>query len=202
MDIIERNSLRPKTIGEIGCGAGAILDQLSRQYAHDVRYFGYEISPQAYELCARKSKANLAFKLADLLADDTAHFDIVMAMDVFEHVEDYPGFLRKLKEKADYKLFHIPLDLSVLTVLLPSLLREKREKVGHIHYFTKDTALASLEDAGHEVIDHFYTGSSIDLPGRSRTAKLLRIPRMLGYAINRDLTVRILGGYSLMVLTR
>lgn len=97
--IIKRNSLNPKTICEVGCGAGEILNQLAELYV-DGEFIGYEISPQAFELCSKKSKANLTFKLADLLKDDVAHFDIVMAIDVFEHVEDYFGFLRKLKGKS------------------------------------------------------------------------------------------------------
>jgi len=40
-----------------------------------------------------------------------------MAIRLFEHVEDYLGFLRKMKTKATFKVFHIPLDLSVQTVL-------------------------------------------------------------------------------------
>jgi hypothetical protein len=75
-----------------------------------------------------------------------AHFDIVMAIDVFEHVEDYFGFLRKLRGKAEYKIFHIPLELSVQSVLRSSIIIEGRKSVGHIHYFTKETALETLKD--------------------------------------------------------
>ena len=79
-----------------------------------------------------------------------------MAIDVFEHVEDYFGFLRKLREKAEYKIFHIPLDLSVQTVLRSSPIIKGRKSVGHIHYFTKETALETLKDTGYEIIDYFY----------------------------------------------
>ena len=138
--IIEKNSLTPKRIYEIGCGAGEILRQLSKSYPN-IEFFGYEISPQAFELCKKKTKNNLSFKLSDLLEESNEHFDIVMAIDVFEHVEDYFGFLRRLKEKAVYKIFHIPLDLSVQTVLRSSPIIKGRKSVGHIHYFTKETAL-------------------------------------------------------------
>jgi tRNA G46 methylase TrmB len=49
--IIKKNSLNPRTICEVGCGAGGVLNQLSGQYADDRELFGYEISPQAFELC-------------------------------------------------------------------------------------------------------------------------------------------------------
>jgi len=200
-NIIKKNSLNPKTICEVGCGAGEILNQLSKLYIES-SFIGYEISPQAFELCSKKSKANLTFRLADLLKDNVAHFDIVMAIDVFEHVEDYFGFLRKLKEKAEYKIFHIPLDLSVQTVLRSSPILKGRKSVGHIHYFTKETALETLRDTGYSIIDYFYTGGSLELPNRGWKANLLKIPRELAFSLNRDLAVRLLGGYSLMVLAK
>ena len=201
-DIIEKNSLGPKRICEVGCGAGEILNQLSLQCDANIKFFGYEISPQAYELCNKKSKPNLLFKLQDLLKDKDAYFDIVMAIDVFEHVEGYFDFLRKLREKGEYKIFHIPLDLSVQTVLRSSPIIKGRKSVGHIHYFTKETALETLKDTGYEVIDYFYTGGSLELPNRGWKANLLKIPRKLAFSANKDLAVRLLGGYSIMVLAK
>ena len=201
--IIKQNSLNPKTVCEVGCGGGEILNKLSELYdADDRKFFGYEISPQAFELCSKKSKANLDFRFGDLLKDDVERFDIVMAIDVFEHVEDYFGFLRKLKEKGEYKIFHIPLDLSVQTVFRSSPIIKRRREVGHIHYFTKETALETLKDTGYSIVDYFYTGGSLELPDRSWKANLFRIPRKLAFALNKDLAVRFLGGFSLMVLAK
>ena len=201
-NIIEKNALNPKKICEIGCGSGEILNQLSERYADGKEFFGYEISPQAFELCNKKSKTNLIFKLSDLFEDNVEYFDIVMAIDVFEHVEDYFGFLKKLKVRAEYKIFHIPLALSVQTVLRSSPIIKGRKSVGHIHYFTKETALETLKDTGYEIIDYFYTGGSSELPNRGWKANLLRIPRKLAFLINKDFTVRLLGGYSLLVLAK
>lgn len=199
--IIEKNCLTPNRICEIGCGAGEILNQLSKQYGEHIEFYGYEISPQAFEHCSKKSKPNLTFRHSDLLSDDTAYFDIVMAVDVFEHVEDYYGWLRKLKEKAEYKIFHIPLDFSVQTVLRPYKILNARRLVGHIHYFTKETALETLRDTGYEIIDHFYTGGSIALPKGWRP-KLMAIPRNLAFSLDSDWAARVLGGYSLLVLSK
>jgi cyclopropane fatty-acyl-phospholipid synthase-like methyltransferase len=200
--IIEKNQLTPATICEIGCGAGEILNQLSGMLAADVHYSGYEISPQAFELCQKKGKGNLRFFLKDLLQDDGTTFDMVMAIDVFEHVEDYFGFLRQLKRKGTYKIFHIPLELSVQMVWRASQTLHLRKSLGHIHSFTKETALATLSDTGYEIVDHFYTNSSLELPNRSWKADLLKLPRKLLFSISQDLTARVLGGFSLLVLAK
>jgi len=200
--IIKRNNLKPSTICEIGCGAGEILRQLSINLDKDIQYFGYEISSQAFKLCQQKQKKNLTFNFKDLLKENEVSFDIVMAADVFEHVEDYLGFLRQLKTKGTYYIFHIPLDISVLSVLRGWPFITARKSVGHIHYSTKDTALATLEDTGYEVLDYFYTGSALELPNLSWKRKLLVIPRRLLFFINQNLAVRVLGGYSLLVLAK
>lgn len=198
--IIEKNRLNPQKICEVGCGAGEILNQLSLYFGTDKEFFGYEVSPQAYQLCLTKAKPNLTFQLSNLLSEDTEFFDIVLAIDVFEHIEDYFTFLRKLKNKDQYKIFHIPLDLSVQSVLRCSPILKLRRSDGHIHYFTKETALETLNDTGYKVIDYFYTGNTIDLPNRGWKASLMKIPRKLAFSINNDLAVRVLGGYSLLVL--
>ena len=202
LKIIQKNDLQPDSICEIGCGAGEILNQLFLQMRDNVSFVGYEISPYAFKLCEQKAKNRLDYKLENLFEDTSAYYDIVMAIDVFEHVEDYFGFLRNLREKGKYKIFHIPLDMSVQNVLRNSTMLKSREEVGHIHYFSKDTALAALRETGYDIIDYFYTPSVIELSTKSFKSFLMKLPRRVGFKINKDWAVRILGGYSLMVLTK
>jgi SAM-dependent methyltransferase len=197
--MLERHGIAPATVCEVGCGAGEILKSLSTRLEPGTRFFGYEISPDAYRLCARKNGGNFAFKLANLL-DEPAHFDLVMAMDVFEHVEDCFTFLRKLRGKGKHKIFHIPLDLSAMSLARGGKLLDMRRSVGHIHYFSKETALALLEDTGYKVIDHFYTSGATELGGLGWKSKLMKGPRQALYAMNPDAAARMLGGYSLLVL--
>jgi Methyltransferase domain len=197
--MLSDHGIAPKTVCEIGCGAGEILRSLAGELAPDTKFFGYEISPDAYQLCARKSGGNFAFKLGDLL-EEPAHFDVVMAIDVFEHVEDYFSFLRKLHGKAQYKVFHIPLELSALAVARPRPLIDARRSVGHIHHFSKETALAALEDTGYKVIDHRYTSGRTELGQLGWRSRLLKGPRQALYKMNPDAAARVLGGYSLLVL--
>ena len=201
LKIIQKNDLHPNSICEIGCGAGEILHQLFLQMPDNRTFVGYEISPHAFELCQQRKTERLDYKLENVFEDTSAHFDLVMAIDVLEHVEDYFGFLRNLRNKGEYKLLHIPLDMSVQVVFRMSPLLRSRKKVGHIHYFSKDTAIATLQDTGYEIIDYFYT-PGLDLPNRPIKALLARLPRKLGFLINRDITVRLFGGYSLMVLAK
>jgi hypothetical protein len=200
--ILERNKIAPSTLCEVGCGAGEILKCVADSYGQNVSFSGYEVSPQAFEMCKERERRNLHYFLLNLLEERECFFDVVMALDVFEHIEDYIGFIRELRSKAEYKIFHIPLDLSVQTVLRGSPISAVRERYGHIHYFTKDIALAALQATGYEVIDHFYTAGNLELPNLDWKKRLIKLPRRLFFALHQDLAVRILGGFSLLVLAK
>jgi 2-polyprenyl-3-methyl-5-hydroxy-6-metoxy-1,4-benzoquinol methylase len=200
--MIARNNLRPSTVCEIGCGTGEVLHQLVLRMDNGVNFVGYDISPQAIGRANKKESDRLRFRLKDLFEEPTTGFDIVLAIDVLEHVEDYMGFLRKLKPTGEYKILHIPLELSAQAVLRSKPILSARRKVGHLHYFSKDTALATLRDTGYEVLDHFYTCGSFELPSRRWTLKVMRIPRKLFFSVSQEMTARVLGGFSLLVLAR
>jgi len=72
--------------------------------------------------------------------------------------------------------------------------------VGHLHYFTRETALASLEHACLSVIDWFYT--SVELDTTPYGQKKLHLIRKLLYNRNPDLCARLLGGLSILVLAK
>jgi hypothetical protein len=202
MKLLKKYEINPSTVCEVGCGAGEILNCMRNEFPESVQFSGYEISPQAYELCRKKEKTNMKFHFGDLLHQNLPPLDLLMAIDVFEHIEDYFGFLRGLKKTGVYKVFHIPLDLSVQSVLRMSPILNQRTSVGHLHYFTKETALATLRDAGYDIVGHCFTPGSLELPAPGWKTRLAKLPRKLGVLINQDLTVRMLGGFSLLVLAK
>jgi len=195
--MLEKHSIQPSRLVEVGCGAGGILECLHRQLVSQPDCVGFEISPQAFSLAQRREARGLHYHLGAPGPDDDP-YDVVLAMDVFEHVEDYLGFIRSLQSLARWKIFHIPLDLSVLSVAKPIYFNMAREQVGHLHYFTRETALASLVHAGLKVKDWFFTSVELDQGVHGR--KRLQLFRKLLFTRNADLAARWLGGFSLLVL--
>jgi hypothetical protein len=41
----------------------------------------------------------------DIGLDQDAHFDLMLVLDVVEHIEDYFGFLAAIRSKSDFKIF-------------------------------------------------------------------------------------------------
>ncbi|GIK08127.1 MAG: hypothetical protein JETCAE02_01290 [Anaerolineaceae bacterium] len=202
LKMIRRQNLNPATVCEVGCGAGEILNRLHAELpATD--FFGYEVSPQAYEICSAKTKERLQFRLGDLLETE-ARFDLLLCIDVFEHVPDYLSFLERLRGRASRFIFHIPLDLSALSLLRPARLMKTRYGVGHLHMFTAETALAVLKDTGYETLDSFFTAGGLELEKNQKRLRtvLANLPRRVLGKFSPRLAARILGGYSLLVFAK
>lgn len=198
---LERNRLQPLSVCDVGCGVGEVLSLLQPHLSPESRLVGYEIAEAAIAICKTKEREGLRFVHGDFLQEACETFDLVMVLDVLEHLEDVHGFLRAIRPRGRYKLFHIPLELCVQTVLRGTPLLRAWEESGHLHFFTQPLALAALQRAGHTVVDWFYTPETIEAPNLSLLRRLLRWPHRLAFTLAPTLTTRILGGYSLMVLT-
>ena len=199
--LLERHHLAPKTICDVGCGAGEVLNQLQSRMSGDCEFWGYDVSPQAYELSKPRESERLHFKLADFLAEESLPFDLLLVLDVVEHLEDYFTFLRGVRRRGLHKIFHLPLDLSAQAVVRKNGMMKRRIDHAHLHYFTKELCLQVLQDTGFEVLDWFYAPRSNEI-GPHAIQKVFRVPRGALYALHHDFAVRVLGGYSLMVLAR
>ncbi len=203
LKLIQRNNLQPKIVVEIGCGAGEILNQLQqRMEDKDIEFSGYEIAPDAFKLAQTREKERLHFFQEDLLQSNK-HFDLLLMMDVFEHVDDYLGFVKASGKKATYKIYHIPLDMSAFSILTNYPIGA-RKQVGHLHYFMKDTALATLTDSGQEIVDWLYTAGALEVnnKGLSFFGKIIQLMRRFFYKVKPDFAVKAFGGFSLIVLTK
>jgi ubiquinone/menaquinone biosynthesis C-methylase UbiE len=199
--ILSDNQVKVGSLLEIGCGAGKILQELKHALPDSTKITGIEISPQAYEIATNENPGSIKFINGSFESlDSDNRFDVVMMIDVFEHVEDYYGFLKEARRFGRKFVFHIPLDISVQTVFRSAPLGRKRRNLGHIHYFNTVTAIQTLEHSGYKVLDHFYTSSYTDLKQKSLASKMMKYPRKILYSLMPELTVKVLGGYSLMVL--
>jgi len=202
LEIVDRNRLKFRSVCDLGCGAGEVLANLYRKLDAGVAFVGYEPSPQAFSIAQTKSTNRLTFFPASIPENDK-HFDLILLIDVIEHLDDYIGYLRNIRAQANYFILHIPLDLSVLSILRDWPIMKRRRGVGHIHYFTKSLALASLEDLGFKILDCFYTEIRRPAERNIKTTLLRRFPLWCCSTLGlRDLGVRLLGDHSLMVLAQ
>lgn len=197
--MIRRGGLNPTKVCEVGCGAGEVFRIIQDSLAPDCQLQGFDISPQAIEFCKARSNERLRFCLIEKENEIPSNYDLLISVDVIEHIEDYLGHLRRLQSKATYKIFHVPLDLSVQSVLRSKGLTSRRDDHAHLHYFTKEIFQRSLTDIGYEVRDAMYTKRSLEI-GSGFMQSLISLPRKVAFGLNQDIAARVFGGFSLAVL--
>jgi cyclopropane fatty-acyl-phospholipid synthase-like methyltransferase len=187
----------PRTICDVGCGAGEILRQLELQMPAEstTEFVGYDISPQAIALARSRESLRTKFVLGDAKSDEQ-HFDALLCIDVFEHIEDYFQFLRNIRSKADYFVFHVPLELNCES-LLRNFLIENRGLYGHLHQFTRDTALEVLRECGYSVIGEFYTHGYECMPDNFHSRVTKRVRRTIFRALPQ-VSTRLINGLHVM----
>lgn len=190
-------NLQPTKIAEVGCGGGAILLGVAEALAVDSAV-GFEPMPEAFEVAKSRETSRVTFRHETINAESIFDFDLVLCFDVFEHIEDYFTFLRNLRNIGKNFLFHIPLDMNAQMVARGKPIQRVRNEVGHIHYFSKDSAIATLRECGYRIKSSCYTCAA-DGNYSGRVFKIMKFPRKLAFALNRDTAVRIMGGYSLLV---
>lgn len=197
--MITQAGLKPQTVCEIGCGSGGILVEMQR-HLPAVQFTGVEPMPEAFKNCSAKTREGVSF--LHCTADElNTTYDLVLLLDVFEHVEDFMGFLRSIRHLGRQFIFHIPLDMTAQMVLRDEPIMRVRQAVGHLHYFSKNTALATLRETGFEIESWFYS----DLRGNAYAplkTRLMRWPRRILMGLAPDFAVRLLGGNPLTVLAR
>lgn len=135
---------------EIGIGSGHLLAFFLKQ-----GYDGHGIEVGAWALAAENAYSELlskrVFPSIDLLS--LCDYDIIVAADVLEHLEDPLGMLRNLKKKSgkNARLYcSFPNKDSIAA-------RKKRGRwsmvrpLGHLHYFSEQSVNILFTSAGWEI---------------------------------------------------
>lgn len=195
---IRRAQLQPRSICDVGCGSGDVLARLHRALETE-RAVGYDISRLAIGLASKHVAPGLDF-VAGPVSADAEPFDLMLLIDVIEHVRDPVDQLVSLRDVAPVAILKIPLELCVLKVLSADSLTRGRRALGHVHYFNESVARELLAEAGYAVIDAWFsppgTGGAVREPSR----RALQAAQRTATRISPRLAARTIGGSSLMVV--
>jgi SAM-dependent methyltransferase len=147
--LCDRAGLRPTTLVEIGCGDGALLEQL--QSLAPIRD-GYELSPTAAGIARDRGVARHveAFDGTHVPARDDA-YDVAILSHVIEHVPEPVPLLREASRVAKHVLVEVPLEDN-RSARRPAK-RRLSEQAGHVHTLNRASLQAMLTAAGLETTE-------------------------------------------------
>src|SRR5690242_17857261 len=78
LQMLSRNGLISRRIGEVGCGTGEVLKQLQLRMDPDCVFLGYDIAPAAIALSQTRQNDRLICRLGDVRAD--AELDLLLIL--------------------------------------------------------------------------------------------------------------------------
>ena len=86
--------------------------------------------------------------------------------------------------------------------VLRSSMMKNRLTIGHLHYFSPETAIATLRDSGFEILDYYFTKGFEILPNKTIISKISKHIRKAFFRLSPKLTAKLMGGCSIIVLTK
>jgi SAM-dependent methyltransferase len=141
-----RAGLEPAALVEIGCGDGAVLEELAAGGLSPV-LDGFELSPKAAAIAAQRTVARRieAFDGVHVPAADGA-YDLAILSHVIEHVPDPLPLLEEAARIASHVLVEVPLEDN-RSARRPAK-RKLAEAAGHLHAYDRASLEAQLRAAG------------------------------------------------------
>jgi 2-polyprenyl-3-methyl-5-hydroxy-6-metoxy-1,4-benzoquinol methylase len=210
IDILKKTSFnfdKINSIVDIGCGSGQVLVEAKKSnvFKNQCSFEGYDINPEAIKL-AKNNSDQISFFNEDFIKNNTdIKKDIIIAADVFEHIQDPYNFLKELKNKGNFFLFNIPLEISLLSMIRKkNIYKHSYKNVGHLHFYNKRTSLLLLESVGFKVLNHNLVNNRFEeLKVKKKiTSLLINIPQYITEIFNKNIASSVFGGYSLVVLAK
>jgi SAM-dependent methyltransferase len=143
----EVSNLQPQTVIDLGCGEGVIAHVLLTEMRH-LSYVGYDRSPAAIEEAERRNP-RVQFRQVDLLDLGPADHitDLILCLEVLEHVKDTEGFLRHVVQLRGRNLiFSVPWEpfFRIGNLCRGLHLRRLGNHPEHVHCFSKRSLARTL----------------------------------------------------------
>ncbi|HAO93198.1 MAG: hypothetical protein A2X99_02630 [Deltaproteobacteria bacterium GWB2_55_19] len=198
--------LSPRVICDIGCGAGLIAKGMAEAYP-DALVIGLDISIDMLKAARRNTpEAEFVNARIEALPIGAGMADIIMLMDVLEHLEDPGKVLGALSQIARHLIIKVPLEDSLWYWANDKTGRytreENRRKLGHIQYFKMSSLTRLLNNAGFEVVAYEIISQNVDNPDNphiSKLGKVINPVRVLAYKVSKRLFARVFNGSVILL---
>lgn len=144
--LCRRESLRPHTVVDIGCGDGAVLAEMAK-WAEIVD--GFELAENAARAARARGVARKVETFdGEHVPAETDAYDLAVLSHVLEHVPDPGPLLKEAARVARWVLVEVPLEDN-RSARRPAK-RKLSEEAGHLHAFNRADVLELVREAGLE----------------------------------------------------
>lgn len=168
---LTQNSANSIVILDVGGGNGLILNSVARyikeKYNRKMIKYALDLSPGMLE---QQKKMNpdlrvLANQDIRKTSFKNKEIDLVLMIDVLEHIDQYKDALQEINRIAKYAIFKVPLEdnltRNMSNVISRGKVKQKtKDKYGHVVYFSFKRVKKEIEISGGKVISYHFTNVS------------------------------------------
>jgi SAM-dependent methyltransferase len=140
----------PCRIIEVGCGWGTNLCELEKS---GYTVTGLDVSRNALVRLDRVDRTLIEANLSEDLPPDAPEYDVVLALDVIEHIDDDLGAVRRLAQltrPGGHVIISVP--------ALPALFSEFDRVQGHRRRYTPESLRSAIAGSGLEIVQILWWG--------------------------------------------
>jgi len=161
--ILESLPAHLRTFADVGCGQGFSLDLVERVL--NIPGLGFEPHPSSLVTSDLRGQI-LPFPLdQEWLSRNTSRFDLILACEVIEHVDDPAGFAGDLRaamaDELSVAVFSTPDAQSITPAEPPSEIFSRLFPGEHRYLFTSDVLRGILLRAGFEAVEVISRGGHL-----------------------------------------
>jgi ubiquinone/menaquinone biosynthesis C-methylase UbiE len=208
---VKLNNYQSVRVLDVGGGAGIVLKAISEKLR---QYYGLRVSKYVLDLSplmlTRQKQTNpdiQAIYNMDLCRNqlDNKCFDLVLMIDVVEHILDSGKALNEVSRIGRFAVFNIPLEKNVIEFLWNvmsngALRRSRVASVGHINIYTYSSALKEIKKRCGDILYYHITDPKpwpFDLKNRIRDFIVADT-----FKLSPGISSLLFGASSLMVLVK
>lgn len=163
---------------DVGGGSGLILMHIARyiESSHQIRVnkFALDLSPKALKI-QKNNNPDLLKTLKEDISQcslKNGEIDIVLMIDVLEHVPDTRKTLSELQRISSFTIFKVPIEntisFKVINLFSGNKYKKKINDMGHIHIFSEKKLLIEIKKSYGTIIDYYYTNIFYELYKRGK----------------------------------
>lgn len=126
---------------DVGCGTGLLMTEL-KEYNIE----GIDVSPRAVAFCKERGLTNVTEGSAEHIPRPDNQYDVILALDVIEHIKDDLGSLREMKrvlKPGGYLILFVPAFMFLWSVT--------DDNSHHFRRYTREELCRKVEQAGLRV---------------------------------------------------
>lgn len=194
------------SILDVACGSGRILLEISDKYQSE-KTTGIDISQGMIKSATENDTDNrVEWRVENVFNLEPDNYELVLAIDVLEHLEDDQKFLEHIKDLGKFVVVKTPIEDNIINKLVKvisfGLINEYQHtenKYGHIHHYSQKDVDRLIEVSGLKTVSKKY----MHLPRRSKLFwEILRIISMPLWWLSKPLYIKMNGGFLVLLLTK